>query len=64
MQQYYAVASSIELLNDVILSGTKKNTSSQSRNKKGVSIGNGFLVKGDVLDTENENLPKTIRPCS
>ncbi len=23
--------------------------------KKGVSIGNGFLVKGDVLDTENEN---------
>lgn len=54
MQQYYAVASSIELLNDVILQALKEHFVSVTK-QKGVSIGNGFLVKGDVLDTENEN---------
>lgn len=54
MQQYYAVASSIELLNDVILQALKEHFVAGTK-QKGISLGNGFLLKGEVLDAEKED---------
>lgn len=52
MQSYYGIASSIGLLNDVILQALKEGYV-QADKSIGKPLRNGFILKGDVLDINN-----------